>query len=67
MPPKSGYKSRKRVSEDDYDSDGGFVDDAPKSKKVKTTKAGPPKELQKDDENNEFWEVCLTDECQSSA
>ncbi|KAF1356289.1 transcriptional Coactivator p15-domain-containing protein [Delphinella strobiligena] len=57
MPPKSGYKSRKRVSEDDYDSDGGFVDDAPKLKKVKTTKAGPPKELQKDDENNEFWEL----------
>lgn len=39
---------------DDYESDDGFVEDAPKSKKQK-------KELntgiQKDDEGNEYWEV----------
>lgn len=56
MPPK--YKSRKRVSDDnDYDSDGGFVEDAPKSKKAKTAKEAPSKEHQKDDDGNDFWEV----------
>lgn len=57
MPPKS--KSRKRVSEaEDYDSDGGFVEDAPKSKKIKTAKAAS-KDLHKDDEGNPFWEVSV--------
>ena len=51
-------KSRKHVEE--YDSDNGFVEDAPKSKKQKSE----PKEkkavrhaVQKDDEGNEYWEV----------
>ncbi|KAL1310777.1 hypothetical protein AAFC00_001024 [Neodothiora populina] len=56
MAPK--YKSRKRVSEvEEYGSDDGFVEDAPKSKKPKVTKAAPSKDLQKDAEGNEYWEL----------
>ncbi|GAB7352251.1 hypothetical protein MBLNU459_g2720t1 [Dothideomycetes sp. NU459] len=56
MPPK--YKSRKRVSEaNEYDSDGGFVEDAQISKRAKTTQAAPSKETQTDEEGNEFWEI----------
>jgi hypothetical protein len=48
-------RSRKFVSE--YDSDDGFVEDAaPKAKKQKKIVTG---EMQKDDEGNEYWEVCL--------
>lgn len=55
MPPK--YKSRKRVSEaNDYESDGGFVDDVPKSKRTKTTQTAPSKDLQTDGDDT-FWEV----------
>ncbi len=48
-------KSRRRVS--DYDDDDGFVEDAaPKgTKRQKKTVSG---EMQKDDDGNEFWEVC---------
>ena len=54
--------SRKYV--EDYESDEGFVEDAPKSKKrkseVKQTKE-VSHGVQKDDEGNEFWEVrCFT-------
>jgi len=56
MAPKS--KSQKRAaSVEDYDSDGGFVEDAPKSKRAKTSKAPPSQDLHKDDDDNEFWEV----------
>jgi len=49
-----------------YESDGGFVDDAPKTKKAKSGgnelkktegKATVSTEMQTDDEGNEYWEV----------
>jgi hypothetical protein len=50
-------KSKKRVA-DAYESDDGFVADAPQSKKVKAPrKKGAIGDLQKDDEGNQFWEV----------
>jgi len=61
MPPK------KRPSASDYESDDGFVEDAPKSKKPKTTKTAKPEKPQTSAgetgagtvaENGEvFWEV----------
>lgn len=54
--------SRKRaLAAEDYDSDGGFVEDAPKSKKSKNgvAKASVNYEMQKDDDGNEYWEVTL--------
>lgn len=57
-------KSRKYVEE--YDSDGGFIEDAPKSKKVKTEpkqrtepnqKKVVSQDVQKDEDGNEYWEV----------
>lgn len=54
MPPKS----KKRASKaDDYDSDGGFVEDAPKSKKAKTAIS---KNKQVDDDGNPYWEVSFS-------
>jgi hypothetical protein len=55
MPPKGS--SRKRAAVDDYEDDGGFVEDAPKSKK---TKAAPVKEAKSKTEASEsqYWEVC---------
>jgi len=56
MAPKP--KSQKRAADvEDYDSDGGFVEDAPKSKRAKPSKAPPSQDLHKDDDGNEFWEV----------
>lgn len=66
MPPKP--LSRKRaVEEETYESDGGFVEDAPKSKRTKNTAANELKQkdgkatvstaTQKDDEGNSYWEV----------
>jgi hypothetical protein len=54
MPPKGS--SRKRAAVDDYDDDGGFVEDAPKSKK---TKAAPVKEAKSKTEapESQYWEV----------
>lgn len=49
-------KSRKYVEE--YDSDNGFVEDAPKSKKQKSEpkqKKTVSTEVQTDDDGNEFW------------
>lgn len=50
--------SRKHVEE--YDSDNGFVEDAPASKK-RRSEPKQKKELksgvQKDDEGNEYWEL----------
>ena len=54
MPPK---KSRKRAAEEEYDSDGGFIEDAPKSKKSKATTQAVNLELQQDDEGNSYWQV----------
>lgn len=54
MPPKS----KKRASKaDDYDSDGGFVEDAPQSKRAKTAIS---KDKQVDDDGNPYWEVRLS-------
>ena len=54
--------SRKRAAAEDYDSDGGFVEDAPKSKKSKgaTAKPSVDMEMKKDDDNNEYWDVRVT-------
>lgn len=51
--------SRKRAAAEDYDSDGGFVEDAPKTKKNKsgTAKASVNYEMQKDTDGNQYWEV----------
>lgn len=51
----------------DYESDNGFVEDAPKSKKAgslgnesKRAEGKKPvsTQVQKDDDGNEYWEVC---------
>ena len=47
--------SRKYVEE--YDSDDGFVEDAPKSKKHKAETKQLKSGVQKDEDGNEFWEV----------
>lgn len=46
--------SRKRGASDDYEADGGFVEDAPKSKK---SKAVAGSSAGKGDSENEYWEV----------
>jgi hypothetical protein len=57
MPPKGS--SRKRAAVDDYEDNGGFVEDAPKSKK---TKAAPVKEAKSKTEapESQYWEVCVS-------
>ncbi|KAI4761775.1 PC4-domain-containing protein [Aureobasidium sp. EXF-3400] len=51
MPPKS----KKRASKaDDYDADGGFVEDAPQSKRAKTAIS---KDKQLDEDDNPYWEL----------
>ncbi len=51
MPP------RKRSAEvEEYDSDDGFVEDAPKSKRSKVSKEGPGVE-KKGKDGEVFWEV----------
>lgn len=58
MPPKF---SKKRASKaDEYDSDGGFVEDAPQSKRAKTTKT-ISRDKQIDDDGNPYWEVRFND------
>ena len=52
--------SRKREAPVDYESDDGFVEDAPKSKKSKKGDFKANSQLQTDDEGNEFWEVIHT-------
>ncbi|KAK4497991.1 hypothetical protein PRZ48_010647 [Zasmidium cellare] len=55
-----GQGSRKRAAAEDYEDDGGFVEDAPKSKKSKNngaTKASAKYEMQKDSDGNEYWEI----------
>ena len=47
--------ARKRSAGEDYEADGGFVEDAPKSKK---TKAATSKSNTKaDDSAPQYWEV----------
>lgn len=53
--------TRKRPAGDDYEADGGFVEDAPKSKKTKAsnTKAATSKSTAKSqDSESHYWEVC---------
>lgn len=54
-----GQVSRKRAAAEQYDSDDGFVEDAPKSKKSKSgsAKASGNLEMQKDSDGNPYWEV----------
>ena len=47
--------SRKYVEE--YDSDDGFVEDAPKSKKAKSEPKQLKSGVQKDADGNDYWEV----------
>ena len=63
MPKK---RSAEAVTAEEYESDGGFVEDAPKSKRSKVSKAkvqekdsgnGGTKGMGKDGEV--FWEVCV--------
>ncbi|EME42281.1 hypothetical protein DOTSEDRAFT_154955 [Dothistroma septosporum NZE10] len=54
MPPK---KSRKRAAEEEYDSDGGFIEDAPKSKKTKAAAQAANLEVQQDDDGQEYWQI----------
>ena len=53
--PTSTAMAKRELDEDDYESDGGFVEDAPKSKKQKQKEVSG--EVQKDDEGNQYWEV----------
>lgn len=54
--------TRKRPAGDDYEADGGFVEDAPKSKKTKAAgnvKAASSKSNAKSqDSESQYWEVC---------
>ncbi|CAK4031702.1 PC4-domain-containing [Lecanosticta acicola] len=54
--------SRKRAAANDYESDGGFVEDAPKSKKSKGSNAKGAVDLQqkKDDDGNAYWDLSGT-------
>lgn len=53
MPPK--FYGRKRGPVDEYEADGGFVEDAPKSKK---SKAGNQTKAANDDgSGSQYWEV----------
>lgn len=54
----------KRAAAETYDSDGGFVEDAPKSKKSKAksdfknaSTVGGAAQMQKDSEGGVFWEL----------
>jgi len=52
--------SRKRAASEEYEADGGFVEDAPKSKKTKATnvKDTKPKSSPKSKESeSQYWEV----------
>jgi hypothetical protein len=54
--------TRKRPAGDDYEADGGFVEDAPRSKKTKAAgnaKAATSKSSAKSDNSeSQYWEVC---------
>ncbi|KAI4833737.1 PC4-domain-containing protein [Aureobasidium sp. EXF-8845] len=52
MPPKSKKRANKA---DVYDSDGGFVEDAPQSNK--RAKTAISKDKQEDEDGNPYWEL----------
>ena len=57
MPPKG---SRKRAASEEYEADGGFVEDVPKTKKTKAAavKEAKPKSSAKSEEaESPYWEV----------
>ena len=58
MPPQL---SKKRASKaDEYNSDDGFVEGAPKSNKRAKTSQPISKDKQLDDDGNPYWEVCYS-------
>ena len=59
-------KRSAEVAAEEYESDGGFVEDAPKSKRSKVSKAkekdgggGGAKGGEKGKDGEVFWEVCV--------
>ena len=58
--------TRKRSVGDEYEADGGFVEDAPKNKKPKAgnVKAATSKSTAKSqDSESQYWEVCGPKAC----
>ena len=50
--------SRKRAASEEYEADGGFVEDAPKNKKSKAASEAKGKASTKSDESSsQYWEV----------
>lgn len=52
--------SRKRAASEDYEADGGFVEDAPKSKKTKASNVKATtsnSNAKSQDSESEYWEV----------
>jgi hypothetical protein len=58
---QTARKSTGKRTAEEYDSDNGFVEDAaPSNKQTKTTaKTTVQPGIQKDDDGNDYWEVCL--------
>jgi hypothetical protein len=60
MPP------RKRPASESYEADGGFVEDAPKSKKSKAVSSGTKNKSSgaKEEPESHYWEVgVMSSEC----
>ena len=51
--------SRKRAASEEYEADGGFVEEAPKSKKSKAVPSGTKNKSSgaKEEPESHFWEV----------
>jgi len=52
--------SRKRAASEEYEADGGFVEDAPKSKKTKAASVKdikPKSSAKPEDSESQYWEV----------
>ena len=59
MPPEGSSRKRAAPTEE-YENDGGFVEDAPKSKKGKQSSGSKVANgKQEDDEGNVYWEVSI--------
>jgi hypothetical protein len=62
LPTMPKQFTRKRPAGDEYEADGGFVEDAPKSKKTKAAgnvKAATSKSsVKSQDSESQYWEVC---------
>jgi hypothetical protein len=57
---------RKRPASESYEADGGFVEDAPKSKKSKAVSSGTKNKSSgaKEEPESHYWEVgVLSSEC----